>query len=845
MPPAHPDRRDVLLAGAAALAAGYADLAAAPVRSPAPVSAAADPPLPAGMIAQFGSPRFRCPKDPTALKLSPRGRYILAFTETALYIFETATGQLTGELTLPDDYKFLLQFPDEDTAVIPINPWPAGNIALLRVDLRSAAALRIPTKINLLPEEEAVLSPDVTGFVVSFGDRVRYFALPHGRKVWVAHDDIVLDPKPCFSPDGRLLAVAMIDAVVVYDVQSGTVVYRFPAKNGPGEPYLAFTPDGQKLAYDRSEMVVWTLATGNRRVIENTIFPSSLFVGATEYVCWTRTDQKCGFEATSWDRPERVRRFEVPAFYDSRHDADRQSERVVAANAQIAVTNLDGGGLVVWDTPTGKILPQSVDPPCALMSPCFGPTGRILARPWSPTPPAGWWSWDVSTGAVRRFGPWEQAWLSPDERYVARAEKRCAETLLEIELTGTTDGHRICGLLIPGGESSPPWFSGDGTLLAATDNVSHLYTRRLPGGRQQVITLGKGRNRVTELVDFSHTGRTAVLTSRDSDVPGTDQEICVVDVAAGEVLHRFQFGDTLAVGSISRDGTRFLIWKADKSSTGQYDSVIRIVVYDTATGTILSESLDYFVTFPDSHFPARFSPDNRAVVVPVSTHEVVVRELVDGGGIRKRFHTRGTATGAAFGPDGTALAITSCDAPLNLWDYRGLRAAHPAPEPVAVHRAWDDLTGFDAAGAFAAIQTLARAPDLSLPLIRKKLPPAVPVAETRVRQLVGDLGAPDYPTRARADAALRALGRHATASLKAEYDLATDPERRSRLAAILSSSPRRTPSQLRVIRAVEAVEWIGTPDAARLLRAWADGASGALLTTEAQAALRRLRPVSG
>ena len=42
-------------------------------------------------------------------------------------------------------------------------------------------------------------------------------------------------------------------------------------------------------------------------------------------------------------------------------------------------------------------------------------------------------------------------------------------------------------------------------------------------------------------------------------------------------------------------------------------------------------------------------------------------------------------------------------------------------------------------------------------------------------------------------------------------------------------------------RAVEAAEWAGTADAVKLLEAWAAGADGARLTTEAKAALARLK----
>ena len=64
------------------------------------------------------------------------------------------------------------------------------------------------------------------------------------------------------------------------------------------------------------------------------------------------------------------------------------------------------------------------------------------------------------------------------------------------------------------------------------------------------------------------------------------------------------------------------------------------------------------------------------------------------------------------------------------------------------------------------------------------------------------------------------------------------PEVRDRAARLVAKFPVIDPMST---RAVEAAEWIGTPDAVALLRQWGDGPEGAQLTREAKAALARLK----
>ncbi len=76
-------------------------------------------------------------------------------------------------------------------------------------------------------------------------------------------------------------------------------------------------------------------------------------------------------------------------------------------------------------------------------------------------------------------------------------------------------------------------------------------------------------------------------------------------------------------------------------------------------------------------------------------------------------------------------------------------------------------------------------------------------------------------------------------ALEQALQAARSLEQRRRLEGLLQRVASLTPDALRELRAVEALENHGSPEARRLLQALADGAPGVRLTREAQAALRR------
>jgi hypothetical protein len=110
-----------------------------------------------------------------------------------------------------------------------------------------------------------------------------------------------------------------------------------------------------------------------------------------------------------------------------------------------------------------------------------------------------------------------------------------------------------------------------------------------------------------------------------------------------------------------------------------------------------------------------------------------------------------------------------------------------------------------------------------------------------MRKWIADLGDPAFAQREAATKDLAALGERADSALRAALAANPSAEARQRidklLAAPLDTPP---PETVRFLRAVQALETIGSPDARDLLRALAKGDPAAMETKAANAALRHL-----
>ncbi|MFL5241137.1 MAG: WD40 repeat domain-containing protein, partial [Gemmataceae bacterium] len=244
-----------------------------------------------------------------------------------------------------------------------------------------------------------------------------------------------------------------------------------------------------------------------------------------------------------------------------------------------------------------------------------------------------------------------------------------------------------------------------------------------------------------------------------------------------------------------------------------------------------------------------FSPDGRTIASSSPDSSIRLWETATG---KERLlvgkHDGGVAK-VTFSPDGKLLASASHDKTGRLWDLSkvpGTPARRDKIKADDLDSLWTTLTESDAGKAYQAITSLQSAPDLAVPILKKHARPverkAITATVGQINKLIVDLDADDFAAREKASGELAKLGETAEAALRKALAGDPSPEASRRIDRLLETlkSQVMPPDDLRLIRAIEVLENIGTADAQALLRRLSEGSSKAQATQEATEALARL-----
>jgi hypothetical protein len=203
----------------------------------------------------------------------------------------------------------------------------------------------------------------------------------------------------------------------------------------------------------------------------------------------------------------------------------------------------------------------------------------------------------------------------------------------------------------------------------------------------------------------------------------------------------------------------------------------------------------------------------------------------------------------SFTANGRRLASGGADSTILIWDVTGrLRDGDRRPAKLSekeLEALWGDLAEADTVRAGRAVWALVAVGPQTVSLLGERLRPAVAkVSPEVVGRLIANLDSEDFASRQKARGELKKLGEGCEPFLRQALAKRPSVEMRRSLQELLSQleETRKEPSGdvLRVLRAVEVLEQVGTPDARHVLERLTRGAPDERLTREAQAALGRL-----
>jgi WD40 repeat protein len=832
-----------------------------PPEQPLPVAAADraatdryGDPLPPDAVARMGTVRFRQALWNGELAFAPDGKAVVSTGQgtRSIVFWDVATGRRLRQIETPEEQRGVLAFGREGKLLASVD---RKGIRLW--DTTSGKEVRAleGSDIRCL-----AFSPDGKTLATGGADRsIRLWDVDSGKETWrnLSHERAV--ETVLFAPDGKTLLSAGSNYGDIYfwDVSHRKEIRRIRMEEYNTQ-VLALSPDGKILAAGgrrfragKSESRIrWFDTSDNKelRVLEGpkygvnrmTFSPDGKLLAASD-----GREELCLWEAATGREVRRIR-----------GRSGMAGQPVFSPDGKTLATRTSSV-IRLLDVATGKPLhdwPGHDEDVCTL---AFSDDGKLLASGGRDIR-----LWTADSGEQRRILPGHvlagmgtqvrTIALTPDgqslisagpERTLRRRDlatgketgqflitdsdaKKDKQQVLVMNLSA--DGKTLAAFSTGFGDPREP----DPLLLSVWDVASgkRLAQHRVPQERG-------------EWGLFLPDNRTALVP--------LDGKILVRDVVSERTIFAFpaEVRSSPQGWAVSHDGKLLAVRSYSLTPQTEATAAKRAMRQVTATCVQVWE-LDtgkQVLRIPTktrgNHLA--FSPDGK-LLAGDDDRALSLWDVASGEKLHSFRGFEPAVRSLAFSFDGKRLASGLADGTALVWDLSAAIAQAggklPKMDEKDLETLWSALAAEDAPKAHAAIARLASAPNRAVPFLAKRLQAVAAIPEERIRRLLADLDSADFTVRETATRQLEKLGERAKPALHRHRNAKPSAEVRKRIETLLAAQ-RPTPKgeEIRRLRAIRVLEAIGSTEARRILTTLATGAPAAQATTDAQAALERLR----